>query len=287
MSITLEKVGYVYSPGTPFEHEALKNISITFNEGTITGIMGTTGAGKSTLLQLLNGLLLPTGGRVLIEGEDTARLKRRDLVNLRQKVGLVFQFPEKQLFEATVGEDIAFGPRQLKLPEDEIRDRVEWAMAAAGIDPNLSHRAPTSLSSGQKRMVAIAGVLAMQPILLALDEPSAGLDFKAQSRLFQILQKINKQNQTTMVLVSHSLPELVQFCSHLILMAHGKIIISGTAADVLSHRELLLEHGFELPLWSETIRQLNQKGWDITTPAYNTESAAKAIAKSLREFNAD
>jgi energy-coupling factor transport system ATP-binding protein len=281
MSIILEKAAYVYAAGTPFEHQALKDISLQFDRGTITGIIGTTGAGKSTLLQLLNGLLLPKSGRVLVEGQDTTKLGKRELLQLRQKVGLVFQFPEKQLFESTVEADIAFAPRQLKLPQAEVQNRVEQAMATVGLDKSLAKRAPSTLSSGQKRMAAIAGVLAMQPRFLALDEPTAGLDFNARNSLWEILRSINRQNQTTIIIVSHSLAELAELCTHLALMKEGRILIAGRTAEVLSERELLMQQGFELPLWSEIIWQLKQKGWNIS-PAHDTASAAKAISAALK-----
>lgn len=281
MSLKLENVSYTYAVGTPFAQQALHNISYTFADGSFTGIIGPTGSGKSTLLQLLDGLLLPSSGRVLINNQDTRHLHRRELIKIRRQVGLVFQFPERQIFETTVADDIAFGLQQQKLLPAELKQRLHWVLEQVGLSPELLKRAPDELSSGQKRLVAIAGVLVMQPQVLALDEPTAGLDAEARKGLLELLTRLN-QSGTTIIMVSHSLSDLAQVCRQLMLLTKGQIAVQGDLTQILTSRQELLRHGFELPLWQEIIWQLQQKGWHFTNPVHDIESASQAIVQALK-----
>lgn len=279
MFIAFEEVTYVYSPGTPWEKKALQDINLEIEQGEIVGIMGPTGSGKSTLIQHFNGLLKPTKGRVLIDGMDTARASRQELRRLRQKVGLLFQFPEHQLFEARVFDDIAYGPRNLGLSEPEVEARVRKAMEQVGLDYAVfADRSPFSLSSGQMRRTAIAGVLAMQPEVLVFDEPGAGLDPEGKRNLWQLIRELHGQRELTVIIVSHHAQELENLVSRLVVMGGGKILLDGAAEKVFSHVEELLQSGLEVPLPVEIMWQLKKRGWDIEADTLDVKTAASRIA---------
>ncbi|MEN6463200.1 MAG: ATP-binding cassette domain-containing protein, partial [Syntrophomonas sp.] len=241
MPIKVENIYYTYQTGIPFEQTALKNVSMFVENGDIFGIMGAAGSGKSTLLQMLNGLLLPERGKVMIDDQDTSQLKGRQMVELRQKVGLVVQLPEQQIFQLTVGSDIAFGPQNLDLDRDSVEKRVEWAMNMVNLPySEFRKRSPQQLSSGEKRRVAIAGVLAMQPKYLILDEPTAGLDAGGRKELLGNLRRLNRESQTTIVIVSHHLIELLAVCNHLLVLVKGEVFKQGDIWTVLDNREELV-----------------------------------------------
>ena len=237
MPIEVSHLSHVYMRGTPFEARALDDVSFTIEDGAFVGVIGHTGSGKSTLITHLNALLRPEEGRVIINGIDTAA-ENADLKTVRRTVGLVFQYPEYQLFEETVKRDVAFGPKNLGVSGDALEKQVENAMALVGLDPALGEKSPFELSGGQKRRVAIAGVLAMEPQVMVLDEPAAGLDPAGRADMLNLVKKLHQAGKTV-VMVSHSMEDVGRMCQRLIVLNHGKIAFDDTPANVFSHpREL-------------------------------------------------
>lgn len=282
MPIKVENAYYTYQAGTPFEHTALKNVSMYVADGDIYGIMGATGSGKSTLLQMLNGLLIPDQGKIIINNQQTSRLKGRQMAELRQKAGLVVQFPEQQIFQLTVGSDIAFGPQNLDMDPDEIEKRVKWALNMVNLPyEEFINRSPQHLSSGERRRVAIAGVLAMQPQYLILDEPTAGLDTRGRSELLANLKDLNEKNGTTIIIVSHRINELLAVCSHLLVLVKGEVFQQGDIWSVLDNSQELIEQGFDLPVSRDVVDRLRQRGWEIDNRVRNTCEASQEIARVL------
>ncbi|NLG33419.1 MAG: ATP-binding cassette domain-containing protein [Syntrophomonadaceae bacterium] len=262
MPIQIEDVSYIYLEGTPFQQMALNDVSLTISDAQIVGIMGKTGSGKSTLLQLLNGLLRPTSGRVLIDGMDTRALNKKDLIKLRQKVGLVMQNPEQQIFEITVFEEVGFGPKNADLDYAEIEQRVEEALLRVGLSyEDFKSRPTNSLSSGEKRRVAIAGILALGPEYLLLDEPSAGLDLDGKVGLLHYLTYLNKQKGTTIVLVSHDLDYLLEICHKIIILHEGKIWAELDGEDGKTDWLEIEKLGFSLPDYLKLAYMLKGKHW--------------------------
>lgn len=284
MAIQFENVTLVYEPGQLWEKRALHDIDLKVDKGEIVGIIGPTGSGKSTLLQLMNGILLPTRGRVLVDGKDTRQLKGRQLTRLRHKVGLVFQFPEDQLFEKRVYDDIAFGPRNLGLHNDEVLNRVRWAMESLQLDfAELSQCSPFALSGGQKRRAAIAGVLAMKPDYFVLDEPAAGLDAIGRKRLLQLLQDLRREEGIAVVLVSHQLRDIFAICDRVVVLKDGLKAADDLPAWVLGQQNLLDECGLRLPPVNRLLHELKASFPHINTEIVEVAAAADEIAGILGE----
>ncbi|WP_126424819.1 energy-coupling factor transporter ATPase [Brevibacillus marinus] len=259
MQIAFENVSYVYGKGTPFEKQALSDVSLTIPAGTYVGIIGHTGSGKSTLIQHLNGLLKPSSGVIRV-GDWSITPDTKRTLELRKRVGLVFQYPEHQLFEETVLQDVAFGPRNMGLPEELALLRAREALETVGLPAaQWQDRSPFQLSGGQMRRVAIAGVLAMQPKVLVLDEPTAGLDPAGRKEILEAIYRIHKEQKMTTILVTHSMEEAARFADQLIVMAGGRVVMQGTPAEVFSEGERLLELSLDVPESVSLIRKLNAR----------------------------
>lgn len=282
MTIILENLSYIYNPNTPFEKKALDNINLKISDGDFIGLIGHTGSGKSTLVQHLNGLMKPTSGRISIDGIDISS-KDANLKQVRQKVGLVFQYPEHQLFEETVYRDIAFGPENLELDEGEIHKRVEKAMELVGLDFNsLKDRSPFELSGGQKRRVAIAGVLAMKPEVLILDEPTAGLDPRGRDEILSSIQNLYAEEGIIIILVSHSMEDIARMVNRIIVMHNGRIAMEGSTRDVFSRVEELEKMGLGIPQITSFMRSYRLKGNNIRDDVLTVEDAKVELIRYLR-----
>ena len=279
--LKLENVSYVYSKGTPFEKVALNNVSVAFERGKITGLIGHTGSGKSTLVNLLNGLYKPTEGRVLLDGEDIWA-KPKEIAKVRYRVGLVMQYPEYQLFEETIYKDIAYGPKNMGLSDDEIRQRVLEAADFVGLDRELLDKSPFDLSGGQKRRAAIAGIIAMRPELLILDEPAAGLDPRGRDAIFNNIVEYQKKSGSTVLIVSHSMEDMARLCDNLIVMADGKIMTFGDRSSVFSQAEALRGVGLDVPQITNLMIKLKERGFDVDSSAYTVSDAYENLKKLLR-----
>ncbi|MBP3888689.1 MAG: energy-coupling factor transporter ATPase [Cellulosilyticum sp.] len=281
MSITIKNLTHVYNEGMPFEKTALSNINIEIETGEFVGIIGHTGSGKSTLIQMFNGLLKPTKGEVYINHENIHGDKTNKK-EIRQKVGLVFQYPEYQLFEMTVKEDVAFGPKNLGLSKEEVEERVKYALDAVGLDESYYEKSPFELSGGQKRRVAIAGVLAMNPDTLILDEPTAGLDPKGRNELFEQLQKMHKELGLTIVLISHSMEDVARYVQKLFVLYKGQVAYQGTPREVFAHGKKLEEIGLAMPQIRYIMEALKDKGMDVTEDVLTVEEAAAKLIAYLK-----
>ncbi len=282
MSICVENVSCVYSKGSPFEKVALENISLTIEKGEFIGIIGHTGSGKSTLIQHLNGLIHPTSGKVTIDGVDLAA-KTKEAVAKRHSVGMVFQYPEHQLFEETVAKDIAFGPKNLGCSEEETEKRVKSAMKFAGLDyDTFSGRSPFRLSGGQQRRVAIAGVIAMHPDFLILDEPSAGLDPIGRREIFSRIQSWYQKGVFSVILVSHNMDDIARLATRLLVMHKGHLVMDGKPMDIfLHHRRELQECGVDAPPLTQTLLYLKEKGIPVPEDAKTVEEAVDRMSQML------
>ena len=279
--IEVRQLTHVYMEGTPFEARALDAVSLGIRTGEFIGIIGHTGSGKSTLISHLNGLERSDPGVVFVNGMDLGQ-KDTDLIAVRRAVGLVFQYPEYQLFEETVAKDVAFGPANLKLPEDEIARRVEQALRLVGLDPAaISEKSPFELSGGQKRRVAIAGVLAMQPKTLILDEPAAGLDPAGRREMLELIRTIHDSG-VTVVMVSHSMDDVGRFCDRLFVLNKGKIAYTGTPAEVFVHDEALHDIGLDVPECAKLANRLREAGFSIPEGVYRQADVCEAIVNNLR-----
>ncbi len=277
-AITVENVSYVYGEGTPFRVLALDSVSLNVKKGKLTGVIGHTGSGKSTLLQMLNGLVKPDSGRILVENEDIyADKKARGAACF--KVGLVFQYPEYQLFEDTVGKDIAFGPRNMGLSESEIEERVIEAALFVGLDKETLEKSPFDLSGGQKRRAAIAGILAMRPDIIVLDEPASGLDPVGRREIFGGLEKYRRATGTTMIIVSHSMEDMARYADDLVVFENGRVVMQGSKQEIFSRENELREIGLELPQISRLARRLREMGLDLPSDIYTVEDAYAEIKK--------
>ena len=279
--IQTEKLSHIYSAGTPFEHGALIDVDFTAYRGEYLGIIGHTGSGKSTLIQHLNGLLKPTSGRVLFEGKDIWESKER-IHQTRFQVGLVFQYPEYQLFEETVYKDIAFGPRNMKLSEEEIDRRVREAAAFVGLSDAMLEQSPFELSGGQKRRVAIAGVIAMEPSVLILDEPTAGLDPVGVESILSNIHDYHVAKNATIIIVSHSMEEVARTVDRLVVVNDGRIPFAGTPREVFAHEEELIAMGLGVPQVTRVLHQLRKLGVDVDDTAYTMEQAKAAVMAAYR-----
>ena len=270
--LDVRSLSHVYSKGTPFEQKALDHVSLQVMQGEFIAIIGHTGSGKSTLIQHLNGLLKPTGGQVFFRGQDMFA-KSTNLRSMRFHIGLVFQYPEYQLFEETVEQDIAYGPMNMGLEHDEITRRVQDALEAVGLPQDISDKSPFELSGGQKRRVALAGVIAMQPEILILDEPTAGLDPAGREEMFDLIRDLHEKRGTTVILVTHSMEDAARVASRLVVMKHGKIFMTGTPAEVFSRAEELEQSGLTVPQVTKIMLELQKRGLPVKANCFTVEQA--------------
>lgn len=281
--IKIEHLHYIYQPDMPFETTALTDINLDIKTGSFTALIGHTGSGKSTLIQTLNALIKPTSGKIEIDGIDITA-PNVDLKMVRRNVGLVFQYPEHQLFEESVYRDIAFGPLNMGLSEEEIQKRVYEAADAVGIDRELLEKSPFELSGGQKRRAAIAGVLAMRPKILILDEPTAGLDPHGRDSILKLLKKIHKENkEQTIIFVSHSMEDVARLADHVIVLNRGNVDMQGTVDEVFSQSARLTDIGLNVPQITRLIHTLIDNGADLPREIFTVDRAAKIIAAKIRE----
>lgn len=280
--LTLENISYVYGEGTPFETHALCDVSFGVRENSVTGLIGHTGSGKSTLVQLFNGLAKPTAGRILLDGTDIWE-KPKEIKKIRFRVGLVMQYPEYQLFEETVRADIAFGPKNMGLSEAEVAERVREAAELVGLDGALLDHSPFELSGGEKRRVAIAGVIAMRPEVLVLDEPAAGLDPRGRDNVLRQVCEYRKKSGATVVIVSHSMEDMARYCDHLIVMNNGRISLQGDRDFVFSRSEQLNDICLDIPQVTKLMLLLRSQGADVDGGIYTVEQALESLMKKLRK----
>lgn len=283
MPIEIKNLTHIYDQGSPYQTAALDEVSLQINDGEILGLIGHTGSGKSTLIQHMNGLLKATSGSILIDGVDiTARGVRLD--SIRKKVGLVFQYPEYQLFEETIAKDVAFGPAQQGLSGQELTDRVMEAMSIVGLDyGSFKDRSPFELSGGQRRRAAIAGILAMEPKYLILDEPTAGLDPKGREDVLGQILSLHQSKGIAVILVSHSMEDIAKLVDRIVVMHQGKIALSGPPAEVFKHAEELKAIGLGVPQVTEMADALKVRGFDLGEGVYTVEEARSRILKVLKE----
>lgn len=279
--IEVENLTHTYMKGTPMEHVGLKDAGMFVEEGECVAIIGHTGSGKSTLIQHFNGLMRPETGRVIIDGDDLAS-KKLDMKALRRKVGLVFQNPEDQIFEKLVGDDIAYGPFKMGLPLKEVRDRVQWAMGVVGLDfDEMKDRQTFALSGGQKRKVALAGILALRPKILVLDEPTAGLDPRSRNELLDKIKMLNRQENLTVVFVSHNMEEVALLADRVYVMANGTDVLSGTPSEIFTDKDNLRRYQIGTPESVNILYKLEDKGYKVNTSAFNIADAAEEVIKVL------
>lgn len=277
-AIEISNVNYTYSKGTPFEKTALSNASVNFKSGLITGLMGHTGSGKSTLVRLFNGLDKPDSGTVKVFGEDIWA-NPKEIKKFRFKVGLVFQYPEYQLFEETVYDDIAYGPKNIKLGDNEIKKRVLDAARVCHIDESILNKSPFDLSGGQKRRVAIAGIMAMQPEILVLDEPAAGLDPVGREEIFEGIRNYRDINNATVIIVSHSMEDMAKYSDEIVLMNDASVIACGAKNEIFKKSDLLCKIGLDVPPITYLANELCKLGVNIGDDCFSVEHAVEAISK--------
>lgn len=275
MSIEIDGLNYIYGEGTPFERKALSNVTVKIEDGEFIGLIGHTGSGKSTLIQHLNRLIKPHSGVIRVDGVDI-NASGANLKLIRQQVGLVFQYPEHQLFEMTVYKDVAFGPTNMGLPVEEVDARVKAALHKVGLDEGVYEKSPFELSGGQKRRVAIAGVLAMEPKVLILDEPTAGLDPMGRDEILGEIKKLHQRTGITIILVSHSMEDIANYVNRILVMDRGSLMLSGTTQEVFRHVEELEAMGLAVPQVTYLIRQLRERGFEID-PDVTTLSQARQV----------
>ncbi|MDY5251477.1 MAG: energy-coupling factor transporter ATPase [Erysipelotrichaceae bacterium] len=284
MPIKFEKVSHIYSDGSPFTYTALKNIDLEISEGKLTAIIGATGSGKSTLVQHLNALLLPSDGKVYILDRTIASdEKPTKLKSLRKDVGLVFQFPEYQLFEETIIKDVAFGPKNFDCSEEEALIKAKKALAMVNIDASFYDKSPLDLSGGQKRRVAIAGILAMDPKIIVLDEPTAGLDPQGAKAMMELFQRLNKQYQKTIIIVSHDMEHVFNYCDEVVVLDHGNVRCHLTVDEFFKDTKWCDELHIIPPFVIQAKEMLKAKGIDIAHDVKNVDELAQAIAKKVRK----
>ena len=274
--VTLENVSYTYGKGTPFEIKALDGVSLTVKSGRVTGIIGHTGSGKSTMVQLFNGLERPMGGRVLLDGADIWE-KPKEMRALRFRVGLVMQYPEYQLFEETVRADIAFGPKNMGLSDEEIEARVRETAKIVGLTEEQLDKSPFDLSGGQKRRAAIAGVMAMRPEVLVLDEPAAGLDPLGRDVILKAVRDYGRQTGATVIIVSHSMEDMAAYCDDIVVMARAKVFLNGTRDEVFAHAAELRSVGLDVPQITHLALLLEERGLRLPSGIYTVDAALHAL----------
>lgn len=282
MAIEIKELTYIYSPGTPFERTALNNVNLSITDGEYIGLIGHTGSGKSTLIQHFNGLLRPSAGKISVQGISLTE-GRPDLVRLRSKVGLVFQYPEYQLFEETVAKDIAFGPKNLGLSQEETADRVKESMELVGLSEDICEKSPFELSGGQKRRAAVAGVLAMRPEVLVLDEPIAGLDPKGRREMLGLIDNYHVKTGATVILVSHNMDDVAREADRVIVMSRGEIKKDGPPREVFSDVEGMQKLSLDVPQAALLAHMLKQRGLNIRTDVI---SAAELMAELIKNREA-
>ena len=282
MSIALEHVNYVYSPGTAYEKHALKDVSFEIEQGQFVGIIGHTGSGKSTLIQHLNGLVKATSGKILYEGQNIYE-EGYDMKKLRSQVGLVFQYPEYQLFEADVLSDVCFGPKNQGLSREECEKCAREALALVGFPEKYYSQSPFELSGGQKRRVAIAGILAVRPRGLVLDEPTAGLDPKGRDEILDQIQHLHRETGMTVILVSHSMEDIANYVDRIIVMNRGEKMLDGTPKEVFSHYKELEKVGLAAPQVTYVMHDLKERGFPVSTDATTIPEAADEIMRSFHD----
>ena len=283
MPLVVEKLNHIYMKGGPYETQALSDISFTIQDGEFVGLIGHTGSGKSTLVQHLNGLLQPTSGRVLVDGTDLAD-KTADRKQIRCKVGLVFQYAENQLFEETVAKDIAFGPKNLGLDAGEIDRRVREAMRQVSLDyDRISGKSVFDLSGGQMRRVAIAGVLAMKPSVLVLDEPCAGLDPHGREEILGLIRRLHRESGVTIVMVSHSMDDVAQLAERVMVMHRGHLVMDGRPEEIFTRGEELRKMGLDVPQVVQLGEQLRARGYEIPEQVYRMEDMRELLIRLLKK----
>ena len=270
--ISTSGVSFFHGKGTPYEIKALDGVTLSIPQGMITGIIGHTGSGKSTLVEMFNGILKPSEGRVCIDSEDIWA-KPKEIRKVRFRVGLVMQYPESQLFEETVRQDIAFGPKNMGLSADEIAERVKEAAGFVGLDDEMLDKSPFDLSGGQKRRAAIAGIIAMRPEVLILDEPAAGLDPAGREAIFKNIVEYKEKTGGTVVIVSHSMEDMARYCDRILVMSGGKLIMSGTRDDIFADSAALGEAGLDIPQITKLMLLLRERGVDVNSGIYTLENA--------------
>ncbi|MBO4354091.1 MAG: energy-coupling factor transporter ATPase [Clostridia bacterium] len=278
--IELRNVSFIYSKDTPFEKTAVSDMTFAFEEGITTGIIGHTGSGKSTVAQMLNGLLRPTDGEIFVMGKNIWEEPKK-IKDVRFKVGLVFQYPEYQLFEETVRADISFGPKNMKLDKDEIERRVEESADFVGIPREMLDRSPFELSGGEKRRVAIAGVIAMRPDVLILDEPAAGLDPRGRDEILTRIADYGKQTGSTVVMISHSMEDMARYCDKILVMNGGKPYMYGTPGEIFADPDKIEAVGLGVPQITKLMKRLRDMGCDVSTSVYTVEDAKAEIIRAI------
>ena len=278
MSIIIENLSYVYSPKTPFEHKALDNISLTVEDGDFLGVIGATGSGKSTFIQHLNGLIKLTSGKITVDGIELHN--KPDLKKLRAEVGMVFQYPEYQLFDETVEKDVSFGPKNLGLKKEEIAERVKEAVETVGLDyEKFKDRSPFELSGGQKRRVAIAGVIAMRPKILVLDEPTAGLDPVGRIEMFDLIAKLKESTVKTIIMVSHNMDEISAVANKIAVLEHGKLRFFGAPKELFKNAEELEEIGLDIPTAVKLKNDLKARGVELSDDVVTADDFVEAVVR--------
>lgn len=281
--IEIRNVSVIYGHGTPYEEKALTGVSLSIERAAFVGIIGPTGSGKSTLIQLMNGLIKPFTGQVLVEGVNLSHIKGLELKKIRQKVGLVFQYPETQIFEETVSREIAFGPKNLGLNQEEIEARIIQAMDFVGLEfQQFKDRSPFELSGGQMRRVAIASVLAMQPQVLILDEPTAGMDPQSRRDILDRLAAIQSQRGMTIVLVSHSMEDIARLAEKIFVLDKGMLVLEGTPRAIFSKADLIRSIGLEIPAMTELMLRLSAQGINVRTDVFTEYDARDELVKHLK-----
>jgi len=285
MKIEIKNLTHIYKKGTPFEKKALDNISLNIEEGEFVGLIGHTGSGKSTLIQHLNGLLKPDSGQVIIDGESIFT-KGTDLRKIRKKVGLVFQYPEYQLFEETVYKDIAFGLKNYKISEEEADSKIRDAIRLVGLDESVLDSSPFDLSGGQKRRVALAGVVAMEPEILILDEPAAGLDPLGRERIFGEIKNLHREKNITIILVSHSMEDIARFADRIVVMHEGCVIMDDSVGQVFKNAGQLADTGLDIPQITKILNGIRALGYDVKEDIFTVEEAAEELIKITGDKNA-
>ncbi|MBE5778428.1 MAG: energy-coupling factor transporter ATPase [Clostridiales bacterium] len=281
MPIQIEHLTHAYMPDSPFTAIALEDVNLTIEDGEFIGLLGHTGSGKTTLVQHLNGLLKPTSGRIVVDGLDITE-KGVSLIEVRKKIGLVFQYPEYQLFEETVAKDVAFGPKNIGLAQEEIDRRVRHALELVGLDyDDVADRSPFELSGGQMRRVAIAGVLAMEPTVLILDEPTAGLDPAGRHSILGMIRELHQSGGITIIMVSHNMDDISTLATRLVVMSRGRMVLTGTPREVFQQADLLTSVGLGVPQAAQLADQLIAEGYDLPRGLYTQEELIEAIL-SLR-----
>lgn len=282
MSIEISHLTHLYNQGTAMERKALDDVNITINDGEFVAFIGHTGSGKSTLIQHLNALIKPTSGKILLDGEDINADKTK-LKAIRQKVGLVFQYPEHQLFEMTVFKDVCYGPKNMGLSEEEVKNAAEKALSLVGLDQSFYDKSPFELSGGQKRRVAIAGILAMNPRVLVLDEPTAGVDPRGRDEILGAIDHMHKETGITVILVSHSMEDVAKFADRIVVMNNGHVALTGTPKEVFSHVSELEEMGLAAPQTSYVMKGLKDRGLNVPQDVYTVDEATDVLYELLKQ----